>query len=126
MATSSGAAVLGMEEELGEIRPGQIADLTLLDTSSMFFTPFNDAYLHLVYAESGSSVRTVIVDGRVVVRDGKVLTVDEEGILREGREVWARRREELPGARQQAEPMVREFEAYQQEMVARDFYLDRF
>ncbi len=126
MATSSGAAVLGLEEELGEIRPGQIADLTLLDTSTVFFTPFNDAYLHLVYAENGSSVRTVIVDGRIVVGDGKVLSVDEESILREGREAWARRRDELPRARQQAEPMVREFELYQQEMVSREFYLDRY
>jgi 5-methylthioadenosine/S-adenosylhomocysteine deaminase len=126
MATSNGAAVLGMEEELGAIRPGQIADLTLLDTSSMFFTPLNDAYLHMVYAENGSSVRTVIVDGKIVVSDGKIQTVDEEDILLEAREAWAKRREELPRARREAEAMVREFELYQQEMIRRPFHVDRF
>jgi 5-methylthioadenosine/S-adenosylhomocysteine deaminase len=126
MATSNGATVLGMEEELGSIRPGQIADLTLLDTSSMFFTPLNDAYLQTVYAENGSSVRTVIVDGKIVVSDGKMQTVDEESILLEAREAWAQRREELPRGRREAEAMVREFELYQQEMIRRPFHLDRF
>jgi 5-methylthioadenosine/S-adenosylhomocysteine deaminase len=126
MATSNGAAALGMEEELGEIRPGQIADLTLLDTSSMFFTPLNDAFLNLVYAENGSSVRTVIVDGKIIVSDGEIQTVDEQSILREAKEAWAKRREELPRARRQAEPVVREFELYQREMVNREFHLDRF
>jgi 5-methylthioadenosine/S-adenosylhomocysteine deaminase len=126
MATSNGAAALGMEEELGEIRPGQIADLTLLDTSSMFFTPLNDAFLNLVYAENGSSVRTVIVDGKIIVSDGEIQTVDEQSILREAKEAWAKRRKELPRARRQAEPVVREFELYQREMVNREFHLDRF
>jgi len=126
MATSNGAAAIGMETELGELKAGSIADLTLLDISSMFFTPLNDAFVHLVYAENGSSVRTVIVDGRVVVEDGRILTVDEQNIMLEAREAWAKWRPELSRARNEAQTMVREFELYQQEMVGREFHLDRF
>jgi 5-methylthioadenosine/S-adenosylhomocysteine deaminase len=126
MATVNGAAALGMETELGELKPGRIADLALLDMSSMFFTPLNDAYVHLVYAENGSSVRTVIVDGRVVLDDGRILTVDEQSIMLEAKEAWAKWRPKLSRARNEAETMVREFELYQQEMVNRDFHLDRF
>jgi 5-methylthioadenosine/S-adenosylhomocysteine deaminase len=126
MATVNGATALGMGQELGELAPNKIADLTLLDTTSTFFTPLNDAFVHLVYAENGSSVRTVIVDGQVVVEDGKILTVDEQSIMLEAREAWAKWRRELPRARSEAAPMVREFELYQQEMVGRPFHLDRF
>jgi cytosine/adenosine deaminase-related metal-dependent hydrolase len=126
MATAHGAAALGMETELSELKPGRIADLTLLDLSSMFFTPLNDAFVHLVYAENGSSVRTVIVDGHVVLEDGRILTVDEQGIMLEAKEAWAKWRPELSRARHEAEAMVREFELYQQEMVSREFHLNRF
>lgn len=126
MATSNGAAALGMEDELGELRPGKLADIVLLDTTALLFTPFNDAFRHLSYAENGSSVHTVIVDGRVVLEDGRVLTADERSIAEEAREAWGRMGSELPALRQKAEPLVREFEQYQQEMIGREFYLNRY
>lgn len=126
MATVGGAATLGMEHELGELKPGRIADITLLDTSTLFFTPLNDAFLQLTYAEKGTSVRTVIVDGKVVVEDGVVLAVDEESVRGEAREAWAKWHRRMPGARKEAEPMVLEFEKYQQEIINREFHLDRF
>jgi len=126
MATVNGAAALGMEDDLGELKPGKMADITLLDTRTLLLTPLNDAFLHLTYAENGSSVRTVIVDGKIVVEDGVILTVDEQSIRHEAKESWAKWHKEMPHAREEAEPMVREFERYQQEMINRDFYLDRF
>jgi cytosine/adenosine deaminase-related metal-dependent hydrolase len=126
MATLNGAAALGIENELGELKPGKLADITLLDTNSLLFTPFNDAFHQLAYTENGSSVHTVIVDGRVVVEAGQVLTADEESIRQEAREAWGRMYRELPALRMQAEPLVREFEQYQQEMINRPFYLDRY
>jgi 5-methylthioadenosine/S-adenosylhomocysteine deaminase len=126
MATINGAAALGMENDLGELKPGKLADIVLLNTESLLFTPFNDAFRHLSYVENGSSVHTVIVDGRVVVEDGCVLTVDEESIAEEAREAWNRLYRELPALRDKTEPLVREFEQYQQEMIGRDFYLNRF
>jgi 5-methylthioadenosine/S-adenosylhomocysteine deaminase len=126
MATVNGAAALGMENDLGELKAGKLADIVLLDTETLLFTPFNDAFRHLSYVENGSSVHTVIVDGRVVVEDGRVLTADEGSIVEEAREAWARLYRELPALRDKNEPLVREFEQYQQEMIGKDFYLDRF
>jgi 5-methylthioadenosine/S-adenosylhomocysteine deaminase len=126
MATVNGAAALGMETELGELKPGKIADLALLDTGTLLFTPLNDAFHQLTYCENGSSVRTVIVDGKVVVEDGLILTTDEESIRREAQEAWSRMYKNLPALREEAEPLVREFEQYQQHMISREFYLDRY
>jgi 5-methylthioadenosine/S-adenosylhomocysteine deaminase len=126
MATSNGAAALGMEDDLGELKPGKLADIVLLDTSTLLFTPFNDAFRHLCYTENGSSVHTVIVDGTVVVEDGRVLTVDEESLAEEAREAWGRMSSGLPALRQKTEPLVREFEQYQEEMIDREFYLNRY
>jgi cytosine/adenosine deaminase-related metal-dependent hydrolase len=88
--------VLGLEDELGAIQPGRLADLTLLDLSTPAFSPLNDPAQHLVYCENGSSVRTVIVNGRVVMEDGLLKTVDESAVLAEAREVWERRKAEIP------------------------------
>ncbi len=126
MATANGAAALGMEGDLGELRPGKLADIVLLDTKTLLFTPFNDAFRHLCYAENGSSVHSVIVDGRLVVEGGRVLTANEETIAEEARDAWQRMYRELPGLREKTEPLVREFELYQQEMMNRDFYLNRY
>ncbi len=126
MATINGAAALRLEEDLGQLKPGQLADIVLLDTSTLLFTPFNDAFRHLAYCENGSSVHTVIVNGQVVVEDGRILTVDEESIREEARDAWERMYRELPRLREEAEPLVREFEQYQQYMINRQFYLDRF
>jgi 5-methylthioadenosine/S-adenosylhomocysteine deaminase len=86
-ATHGGAMALGMADELGEIAPGRLADLALLDTQSSAFLPLRDPYLHLVYCENGASVDTVIVQGRVVVERGAVTTVDEQALRREIREM---------------------------------------
>ena len=126
MATVNGAAALGMEGDLGELRPGKLADVVLLDTNTLLLTPFNDAFRHLCYAENGGSVHSVIVDGRLVVEGGRVLTADEESIAQEARDAWQRMYRELPGLREKNEPLVREFELYQQEVINREFYLDRY
>ncbi|GHO97867.1 N-ethylammeline chlorohydrolase [Reticulibacter mediterranei] len=91
-ATQGGAAALGRSGEVGEIQPGQLADLVLLDLEATPFVPLRDACLHLVYCENGSSVDTVIVNGNVVVEGGTITTVDEQAIRDEIREqcdvVW--------------------------------------
>lgn len=85
-ATQGGATALGMADELGEIAPGQLADLVLLDLEATPFVPLRDASLHLVYCENGSSVDTVIVNGKVVIERGAITTVDEQAIRDEIRE----------------------------------------
>jgi len=125
MATSGGARVLGLEEELGAIEPGRLADLTLLDLSTPAFTPLNDPAQHLVYCETGSSVRTVIVNGRVVVEDGRVLTVDEGAVLAEAREAWERRKAETPPIDQAARRYLAALERLMQWARNSEFAVDR-
>jgi cytosine/adenosine deaminase-related metal-dependent hydrolase len=80
MVTTAGASVMGASNEIGALLPGYKADIVLLRQHAMYLNPRFDALNSLIYAETGSDVQTVLVDGRVVVRDGKVTTVDEEAI----------------------------------------------
>ncbi len=86
MATIEGARALHMEKEIGSIEPGKKADLILLGLDAPNAVPMYDIYSQLAYALKGSNVETVIVGGRVVMRDKKLLTLDEPGILAKARE----------------------------------------
>ncbi len=83
MATITGAKALGMDDRIGSIEPGKRADLVLFDTRRpewrTLFNPVNN----LVYSADGRSVHTVIVDGRVVVRDHSPTFVDEWELIQE-------------------------------------------
>jgi cytosine/adenosine deaminase-related metal-dependent hydrolase len=82
MATAGGARSARVPD-VGAVAVGQRADLVLLDLRRAGFAPRNDLVLQTVYAENGSSVDTVLVDGRVVVEGGRVLTVDEAAVADE-------------------------------------------
>jgi 5-methylthioadenosine/S-adenosylhomocysteine deaminase len=84
-ATRGGARALGLDDEIGSIEPGKKADIVGLDLLSSAFVPVNDLPNQLVYAENGSSVRLVMVDGEIVVEDGACTKVDEAAVLREAR-----------------------------------------
>ena len=83
MATINGARAMGLEEEVGSIEVGKKADLVLVDLRKPHLVPYREVVSSLVYAAMGSDVDTVLVDGRVVVRRGNALTLDEEKILGE-------------------------------------------
>jgi cytosine/adenosine deaminase-related metal-dependent hydrolase len=86
-ATRGGARAVGLEDQIGSIEPGKKADLVALDLCTSAFVPVNDLRNQLVYAENGSSVRIVMVDGEVVVEDGKCTKIDETQVLRHAREI---------------------------------------
>jgi cytosine/adenosine deaminase-related metal-dependent hydrolase len=77
MATVNGAAALGLGAVTGSIEPGKRADLVLFDVDQPEWRPLLNPVQNLVYAATGASVHTVMVDGRIVVEDGRVTTVDE-------------------------------------------------
>jgi imidazolonepropionase-like amidohydrolase len=90
MATLNGARAACFDGEIGAIAPGLKADLVLLDLRSTFFYPRNNLLIQLVLSESGASVRTVIVDGEIVVENGRLTKVDEIALLEEAAEIGER------------------------------------
>jgi 5-methylthioadenosine/S-adenosylhomocysteine deaminase len=83
MATIEGARVLGLQDLVGSLEPGKRADLITVDCRQPHLTPALDVEAALVYSARGSDVRDVMVDGHLVVRGRRVLTVDEADLLRE-------------------------------------------
>jgi 5-methylthioadenosine/S-adenosylhomocysteine deaminase len=71
----------------GTIEVGKQADLILVDLNTLAFTPLNDLRRQLVFCENGSSVRLVMVAGRILMENGKLLTIDEEALKSEIREL---------------------------------------
>ena len=88
MATIGGARVLGMADRIGSLEPGKRADLIVVSMASARQTPVYDPISHLVYVTRGDDVRTTVVNGRVLMRDRRVLTLNEGSVLAEARE-WA-------------------------------------
>jgi 5-methylthioadenosine/S-adenosylhomocysteine deaminase len=89
MATINGARALGLETLVGSIETGKRADLAIVSTAGPRMTPLYDPVSHLVYAAHGGDVRTVIVNGRVLMRERKMLTLDETAVLAEARKLAA-------------------------------------
>lgn len=85
-ATIEGAKALGLEDELGSIEVGKRADLAILDLAKPSLTPLFNPVSHVVYAANGADVDTVIVDGKIVMQNRKVVTLDEGKVLELGRE----------------------------------------
>jgi 5-methylthioadenosine/S-adenosylhomocysteine deaminase len=85
MATRSGAAALGLGAQVGSLEVGKRADVIVVDTRGPRQTPMYDPVAHLVYSAHGDDVTTTIVDGKVLMRDRKVLTLDEAAVLADAR-----------------------------------------
>jgi len=88
MATIGGARALGMEKQIGSLEPGKRADMIIVSMSTARQTPMYDPISHLVYVTRGDDVETTIVNGQVLMRNRKVLTLDRAAVLRESR-TWA-------------------------------------
>jgi 5-methylthioadenosine/S-adenosylhomocysteine deaminase len=85
MATIDGARAMGMDKEIGSLEPGKRADLLVVSMSSARQTPMYDPVSHLVYVTRGDDVRTTIVNGKILMRDRKVLTLDRAQVLADAR-----------------------------------------
>jgi len=83
MATLNGAKALGLQDQIGSIEAGKKADLILLNIKKPHLTPAYNIVSNLVYSAAGSDVDTVIIDGKVVMQNRIVKTLDEEQILDE-------------------------------------------
>jgi len=87
MTVRHGAKALGLEDVLGQIRPGFAADLIAVDFSAPHLTPVYDPVSHLVYAAKGSDVRHCLIAGRLVMEDRRLTTIDLERVMAEVRAI---------------------------------------
>jgi 5-methylthioadenosine/S-adenosylhomocysteine deaminase len=83
MATIRGARALHLENLIGSIETGKRADIAIVDFDALHQTPFYNVYSHLVYASKASDVQTVIVNGKVLMRDKRLLTLNENVIKKD-------------------------------------------
>jgi 5-methylthioadenosine/S-adenosylhomocysteine deaminase len=121
-----GARAMRREGRIGRLAPGYAADLILIDLDSLTFTPLNNLERQLVYCETGSSVRLTMVAGRVVVEDGRLLTVDEDALKREARELAAEMATESSEARAAAEELLPYYREMYRRAAARDVGFNRW
>lgn len=106
-ATINGARSARLAAETGSLEPGKKADVLILNTTrTLNFTPLNDVRNHLVYCENGTSIEKVIVDGEIVVEDGRSTKVDEDALMAELRELMP----EFQARHARVEAINREFE----------------
>lgn len=94
-ATVGGARTAGMQDRVGALKPGLAADLSIIDLADPSFVPLNSVARQLVFTEAGRGVETVIIDGRVVVRDRKITTIDERALREEVTELMKGLRKDI-------------------------------
>jgi guanine deaminase len=88
-ASDGSAGILGFER-LGKLENGYKADIVFLDLGHINYVPLREAALQIAYAENGAAVKSVMIDGKFVLRDGKLLTLDETKLRREVEDAVAR------------------------------------
>ncbi len=86
IGTIQGARVLGMDKIIGSLEKGKRADLIVIDTNKPHLTPMYNPYSHLIYSCGGHDVRHSIIDGRLVMEDRKLYTLDLEEIMKRSNE----------------------------------------
>src|ERR1700693_472289 len=90
LATINGARALHLEKTIGSLETGKKADLIIINIGAPHATPMYDVYSELVYALKASDVRTVVVAGKIVMKDRQMLTLDEKEILARAQEYKAK------------------------------------
>ncbi|NLW06882.1 MAG: amidohydrolase family protein [Clostridia bacterium] len=87
MATEGGAQVLLAGDRLGSLAPGKAADLVVINLLNTTYQPLNDPVEQLVYGETGSGVEMVMINGNIIMEQGRLKTVDEELVLKEASKI---------------------------------------
>lgn len=90
MATRYGAEILGLGDKTGSLKPGKKADLVIANLTKPHLTPIYDIYSHIAYCMRPSDIETVMVNGKIVVEDRRMATMDEEKVLSKARE-WQKK-----------------------------------
>lgn len=99
IATRGSAAVVGLADKIGQITPGYLADVILLDLSGAHHQPLHSLTASLVYNTHTSDVQTVIINGEIIMRDRQILTLDKAEIIRQVNRSMERLAQRMPGKR---------------------------
>jgi 5-methylthioadenosine/S-adenosylhomocysteine deaminase len=99
IATQDSAAVIGLADKIGQLTPGYLADIILIDLSGAHHQPLHSLTASLVYNTRASDVQTVIVNGEIIMRDHRLLTLDKAEIIRQVNRGMARLAQRVPGQR---------------------------
>jgi 5-methylthioadenosine/S-adenosylhomocysteine deaminase len=92
MATIESARTIGLGDEIGSLEEGKKADLIMIDMRQpalcpVILSPIRNIVPNLVYSAKGSEVEMSVIDGKIIMENFKVLTVDEETVVREAQEI---------------------------------------
>lgn len=90
MATIEGAKVLGLEDEIGTLEVGKKADMIFIKTDKIHLCPDNDVCTNIVYSANGADVDTVIIDGKVIMQNRKMVNLNEKEAMREVKKIAKR------------------------------------
>jgi 5-methylthioadenosine/S-adenosylhomocysteine deaminase len=94
MATLNGARLLGLDHLIGSIEVGKQADIIIIDMNQPHLTPLYNPYSQLVYAARGADVITSIINGKIVMENRRLLTIDLAAVMNSVREIAAHIRAE--------------------------------
>jgi guanine deaminase len=125
-ATLGSAEIIGLGGTVGRIEAGRKADIALLDLRDSAFLPLNDATRQLVYSETGRAVRHVIVDGRLVLEDGRATGIDEGALHDEIERLMPVLLKDLDSIRVRNRRLLPYVEEAHRRTLALDVGLDRF
>ena len=125
-ATLGGARAVGLEGQVGALRPGMAADLTLLDLADITYVPFNSAARQVVYGEAGRGVQTVVVGGEVVLDHGRITRIDEAALRQEVAEAMVAFHRDFAALRRQSAAAIPFLLDANGRVGAHDVGLDRF
>ena len=88
--TIEGAKVLGLENEIGTIEPGKKADMIFIKTDRIHLCPDNDICSNIVYSANGADVDTVMIDGKVIMQNRKMVNIDEKEVMKQVKKIAKR------------------------------------
>jgi hypothetical protein len=121
-----GAAAMRQAHQLGRIAPGFQADLIMLDLDTLPFTPLNDIARQLVYADASRAVVLTMVAGHLVMRDGRLLTIDERALREEARTIMAQAAGQRDTLMRDAAEWLPHYRAMYQKSLAIDVRMNRW
>ena len=123
-ATQAGAHALGLLD-IGALAPGMKADITLFRMDDICFVPLNSAVRQLVFGDAGPALDKVIIDGRLVVDNGRLLTIDMKALRSEAEQFAAELRSELTTISDRVRPLYGHIERAAQRAQVTEWRLSR-